>query len=83
MPKMLDLLSLMVLMDPQRLVCQSTPDYKSCFCKDHKNQAVELREQSDSIDGNTTLPRNFKQGYPIPELVLTKKTTRKETYYQV
>ena len=63
--------------------CQSTPDYKSRFCKDHKNQAVELREQSDSIDGNTTLPRNFKQGYPIPELVPTKKTTRKETYYQV
>ena len=67
--------------------CPATPDYKSRFCLDHKNQAAELRSHDDQdLDKNEPESEwpttGFKNGYPLPQLILSKKATRKEAYYQ-
>ena len=71
--------------------CPDTPDYKSQYCAQHKPQAVDLLS-SDEVDedlGSLAGPAlRFHQtkqhlGNPIAEVILGKKTTRKQTYYEV
>ena len=71
--------------------CPETPDYKSRYCSLHKSQACDLQrydEDDDELDvpsGPTLRSHQQKQsaGNPIAEMILAKKTTRKQTYYQV
>ena len=74
-----------------KMGCPATPDYKSRFCLEYKNQAAELRshddqdldknEPSSSVAQSEWLTTGFKNGYPLPQLILSK-ATRKEAYYQ-
>ena len=71
--------------------CIATPAFKSRYCEQHMNQSCTL-EVSDEADEGITEPtepmirhKHFKQtsGSPVVEMILGKKTTRKQTYYQV
>ena len=72
--------------------CPSSPTLKSHYCVDHKPQACELLssevtndEELDVVSGPALRSRNTKSfpGSPTAEVILAKKTTRKQTYYQV
>ena len=74
--------------------CTATPAYKSRFCDQHVNQAcvLEVSEEVDEEINEPTGPllrykhsKESKQtaGSPVAEMILSKKTTRKQTYYQV
>ena len=73
--------------------CTATPSYKSRFCKQHINQACtglrsELEDQDvelDAVTGPALRSQQSKQGpgEAVAEMILAKKTTRKQTYYQV
>ena len=78
--------------------CVATPKYKSQYCDEHKNQACKLL-YADQIDteenlgiqtgpelchrSSVTVMHSKKAGNPIAELILNKKVTWKEIYYQV
>ncbi len=71
--------------------CPATPDFKSRYCTQHKSQACDLQsgeEADDELDvpsGPALRSRQMKPsiGNPVAEMILGKKTTRKQTYYQV
>ena len=56
--------------------CPRTPAYKSRFCTDHMNQAPNY-----SIGANSGADK--EDGDSVVELLLAKKVTRSEVYYQV
>ena len=60
---------------PNQIVtgCMNTPDYKSRYCKLHKDRACSL-----SVDDHT---EDDTEG--VIETILEKKSTRKATYYKV
>ena len=71
--------------------CPETPDFKSRYCSQHKSQACDLQSYED-VDDELGVPSGPKlrlhqqkqsAGSPIAEMILAKKTTRKQTYYQV
>ena len=71
--------------------CPETPDFKSLYCSQHKSQACDLQSYEE-VDDELGVPsgpklRSHQQkqsaGNPIAEMILAKKTTRKQTYYQV
>ena len=71
--------------------CTATPAFKSCYCEQHMNQACTLEVYAE-VDEGITEPTGpmirykcSKQtsGSPVAEMILGKKTTRKQTYYQV
>ena len=71
--------------------CPATPAFKCRYCIQHKNQACELvnlevfDEELSVTTGPTLRARNTKQslGNPVAEVILAKKTTRRQTYFQV
>ena len=71
--------------------CPETPDFKSRYCSQHKCQACDLQNREEVDDelgvpsGPTLRSHQKKQsaGNPIAEMIIAKKTTRKQTYYQV
>lgn len=83
--------NLMDYLGQSRLAVPETPDFKSRYCSEHKSQACDLQsceEVDDELDvasGPTLRLHQQKQsaGSPIAEMILAKKTTRKQTYYQV
>ena len=63
--------------------CPASPAFKSRYCLDHVNQACTL-VQSEEIDEDLAAdyhPNNDRE--VVAEMILAKKTTRKQTYYQV
>jgi hypothetical protein len=76
-----------------KIGCSASPDFKSRYCSHHKHQACDLLssgevnpdEDLDVILGPTLRSggRQVGQGNLIAELILAKKETRKQTYYQV
>ena len=71
--------------------CPATPAFKSRYYIQHKSQVCEL-QSSEEVDeelgvskGPTLQFAQTKQspGGPVAEMILAKKTTRKQTYYQV
>ena len=72
--------------------CPATPDYKSHFCSDHKNQAAELRSHDDQdLDKNESSrsvvqpewpTTGFKNGYPLPQLILSRQQEKRHTIKQ-
>lgn len=71
--------------------CAATPDFKSRYCSKHVNQACtllhteEVDEEMDVQTGPTLRSHHPRKcdGESIAEMILAKKTTRKQTYYQV
>ena len=71
--------------------CPASPDFKSQYCAQHKSNACDLLNNDEVDDELGTTPgpalrsRQKRQhpGSPIAEMILAKKTTRKQTYYQV
>lgn len=71
--------------------CPASPDFKSQYCSQHKSHACDLLNNGEVDDELGTTPgpalrsRRKRQhpGSPIAEMILAKKTTRKQTYYQV
>lgn len=73
--------------------CLESPDFKSRYCAQHKNQAcdllsseiVEPDEELNVVLG-PTLRSSVKQAEPgnlVAERIIAKKETRRQTYYQV
>ena len=71
--------------------CPATPAFKSRYCPQHQPQACTLLN-SDEVDedlgmssGPSLRSHQSKQhpGEPVAEMILAKKVTRKQTYYQV
>ena len=71
--------------------CIATPAFNSRYCVKHKNQECALlksNEEDEDLDVPTGPAVRFRQskqypGDPLAEEILAKKTTRKQTYYQV
>lgn len=72
--------------------CTATPAFKSRYCVKHINQActelltsVEHDEELGVTMGPTLRYHQSKQGPggEVAEMILAKKETRKQTYYQV
>lgn len=71
--------------------CTATPAYKSRYCNTHKNHACDLKVfdcQDEEMNEPTGPALRHKQskkctGNLVAETILGKKTTRKQTYYQV
>ena len=75
--------------------CPETPAFKNRYCTDHKPQVCNLdcsEERDESLNIQTgpelrskaqTLYKDSSKGEPIAEMILGKKTTRKQSYYQV
>jgi hypothetical protein len=68
--------------------CVHTPEYKSRYCFQHKIQACDLSQHELDNETNMTgdhehLKTSNESGDPIAEMIVAKKTTRKQTYYQV
>lgn len=69
--------------------CIATPTYKSRYCSKHSNQACELicsQEPDEELGENVgpALRSHTKTpGEVVAEMILAKKQTRKQTYYQV
>ena len=71
--------------------CPASPAFKCRYCPQHQPQACTLFS-SDEVDddlgvsaGPTLRSSRSKKfpGEPVAETILAKKTTRKQTYYQV
>ena len=74
--------------------CQATPAHKSRYCTRHSPQAVNLNinvpedEEATQLEGlvGPVVRSQQKQSEPgdlVVEVLLAKRSTRKETYYQV
>jgi len=75
--------------------CPETPAFKNRYCNNHKPQLCDLKcfeEKDELLDFQTGPELRSKQkglskdsltGEPIAEMILAKKTTRKQAYYQV
>ena len=75
--------------------CAATPKYKSLYCEQHENQACNLLYSDEIVPeenlGVQTGPEQRsksnttrkEKGSMIAELILGKKATRTQTYYQV
>lgn len=73
--------------------CSASPDYKSRYCVNHKNHACDLLsseqmepdEEFDDISGPSLRSSSARAepGNLVAELILTKKETRRQIYYQV
>lgn len=72
--------------------CTATPGYKCRYCEQHRNHACDLQYSDGDIDeeldvtAGPALRSNKKSresGNPVAELILAKKKTRKQIYYQV
>ncbi len=73
--------------------CHATPEFKSCHCTQHKNNAcdhllcgdVDPDEELDVPTGPAlrSHQRKVNPGSPVAEMIVAKKATRKQTYYQV
>lgn len=71
--------------------CPGSPDFKSQYCAQHKIHACDLLNSGEVDDELGTTPgpalrsqeKRQHPGSPIAEIILAKKTTRKQTYYQV
>ena len=72
--------------------CTATPTFKSRYCTNHINQACIKLQNSDENDEELEItgPKlrydQSKPAYPgeaVAEMIIAKKTTRKQTYYQV
>ena len=73
--------------------CQATPQYNSRYCSSHAPLACNFKamltddEEASALDlGNGALSKFAKEKDPgnvVAEVITAKKTTRKETYYQV
>ena len=71
--------------------CQASPSYKSRYCTSHTPQGCnpvkciddeELKETGSNI-GIQQKSTDHEVGNVIAEVIVAKKTTRKDTYYQV
>ena len=72
--------------------CTATPSFKSRYCTKHVNQACTGLQSSKEVDeelGVTAGPTlrshqsKLTPGENVAEMILAKKTTRKQTYYEV
>lgn len=71
--------------------CAATPAFKSRYCSAHDNQACnllyseEVDEEMETPTGPALRSRSSKrsEGEAVAEMILAKKITRKQTYYQV
>ena len=74
--------------------CPLTPAFMSRYCQQHKPQVCTAllphnRDADDSDDemdvatGTAPLRSNRYPGGAVAEMILAKKVTRKQTYYQV
>lgn len=71
--------------------CTATPTFKSNYCLHHPNSACALlhNEVDDEELGTTTGPtlrshlKKQDSGDPVAEKILAKRTTRRQTFYQV
>lgn len=77
--------------------CQATPDYMSRYCVHHKHQACQLLVAPPEQDEEAAtfaeavgpfVRHQHKQpskhpGEAVVEVLVSKRKTRKETYYQV
>lgn len=72
--------------------CTATPTFKSRYCTRHMNQACTkllTSEEPDEELGAETGPMlrshqsKHDPGESVAEMILAKKETRKQTYYQV
>ena len=72
--------------------CAASPAFKSRYCSQHANHACTLlhSEEPDEDLGIQTGPmlrshqkHKKSDGELVAEMILAKKTTRKQTYYQV
>ena len=73
--------------------CVATPAFKSRYCSKHINQACTLisADETDEDLGmiitgpamRSKQPKKCSAGELVAEMILAKKTTRKQTYYQV
>lgn len=71
--------------------CTATPAYKNRYCTSHMNQACTLQnvevidEELHESTGPTLRSKspNASVGDPVAEMILGKKVTRKQIYYQV
>ena len=71
--------------------CPATPGFKSRYCTRHNNHACTLLSSKDvdeELDISTGPALRSQQskhtpGDPVAEMILARKTTRKQTYYQV
>lgn len=71
--------------------CAATPGFKSRYCSAHENQACnllhseEVDEDLEATTGPTLRSEQPKKrdGEVVAEMILAKKITRKQTYYQV
>lgn len=74
--------------------CQATPAHKSRYCTSHSPQAVNLDikvpedEEASQLEGLVgpvvrSQQQHSEPGDPVVEVLLAKRSTRKETYYQV
>ncbi len=73
--KMLASLSLLGLPGSIRTGCPRTPAFKCRYCTEHMNQACTSQPECGSAESS--------EGESIIEVILAKKVTRSETYYQV
>ena len=89
MPQMQDLFSLIDYL--VKTGCPETLDFKSRHCSQHKSHACDLQSYEE-VDDELGVPSGPKlqlnqqkqsAGSPIAEMILAKKITRKQTYYQV
>jgi len=75
--------------------CPETPAFKNRYCPNHKPQVCKLecfKKSDESLDVKTGPELRSKaqksdkdsiKGDPIAEMILAKKTTRQQSYYQV
>lgn len=72
--------------------CTATPTFKSHYCSEHIHQACELEvlvgvgdDDMDLLIGPVLRSHLAKQAATsaVAEIILVKKTTRKQTYYLV
>ena len=69
--------------------CSATPAYKSRYCSNHANHSCTLSKPEDLDDeirlqmGSSVGACKITSSELIAEMILAKKTTRKQCYYQV
>jgi len=71
--------------------CTATPAFKNRYCTAHMNQACALQnmevidEELDEPVGPTLRSQSLNKsiGDPVAEMILAKKVTRMQVYYQV
>lgn len=66
--------------------CQATPSYKSRYCASHMPQGCEpvrCIDDEELNEAGSTIGKSAEVGNVIAEVIVSKKVTRRDTYYQV